>query len=258
LSTDVKTFYDDLAEYYHLIFNDWERETRAQDTWLFFFMSEWMDMTSPLEVLDCACGIGTQAIGMAMRTRRDRVTGTDLSPAAIRRAQREAADRKLEMTFRVEDMRDLSALPAEHFDLVLAVDNALPHLMTEGDLLRAAVEMRTRLKPGGWLVATIWDYDELLKTRPACREPEFFNGLTHRRFVHQVWDWGRGDEYDLHLYLTWASPEGWKTKHFCTRYRALRRETLRRILEEAGFRDISWEGPNHIHFDQLMVRARRE
>jgi len=43
----------------------------------------------PLRVLDGACGIGTQALGLAGRGHR--ITGCDLNAAAVERARQEAA-----------------------------------------------------------------------------------------------------------------------------------------------------------------------
>ena len=40
-------------------------------------------------------------------------------------------------------MRDLSSLPNGDFDVVLAADNALPHLLSPQDLVRAAQEITT-------------------------------------------------------------------------------------------------------------------
>jgi hypothetical protein len=56
-------FYDELAESYHLIFDDWDVAIPRQRDVLARLLP------APLEgkrVLDCACGIGNQAIGLGM------------------------------------------------------------------------------------------------------------------------------------------------------------------------------------------------
>jgi len=58
-----------------------------------------------LSILDAACGIGTQALGLAAMGHR--VTGSDLSVAAVERARRQARDRGLSIPFSVADMRHL-------------------------------------------------------------------------------------------------------------------------------------------------------
>src|SRR5262245_2618029 len=92
MGTDTAGFYDDLAEHYHLIFEDWSRSIERQAGVLGPLL-ESKAAQAPLKVLDCACGIGTQAIGIAQRGHT--VVATDLSKAAVRRAAREA--RKLSL-----------------------------------------------------------------------------------------------------------------------------------------------------------------
>jgi 2-polyprenyl-3-methyl-5-hydroxy-6-metoxy-1,4-benzoquinol methylase len=60
--------------------------------------------------LDCTCGIGTQALGLAALGYS--VVGTDISTEAIRRARTEAETRGLNAQFRVADLRSLSVARA--------------------------------------------------------------------------------------------------------------------------------------------------
>lgn len=69
----VARFYDELADDYHLIYADWDASIRRQGAALDALIGQ-----DRADVLDCACGIGTQAIGLALRGHR--VTGTDLTP----------------------------------------------------------------------------------------------------------------------------------------------------------------------------------
>jgi methylase of polypeptide subunit release factors len=64
----------------------WPGRSRVRHAW-----------PSASSALDCACGINTQAIGLAMRG--GTVHATDLSPAAIARAGREAASFGAALTF---------------------------------------------------------------------------------------------------------------------------------------------------------------
>lgn len=85
-------FYDELAPYYHLIFEDWQASIDRQGDWLdSFIRTEW---PSTRTVLDAAAGIGTQALALA--SRGFRVTASDISTVALERAHREAALRGLE------------------------------------------------------------------------------------------------------------------------------------------------------------------
>src|SRR5689334_9141614 len=136
-------FYEKLASVYHLIFENWDAAIVRQGGML-------QRLLPPPEraglILDGACGIGTQTLALAGRGYR--VEGSDLSEAAVRRARHEAAARGLSIAFRVDDLRTLATAPNGAYGAVLALDNALPHLMSEGELRRALTAMRARLRPG--------------------------------------------------------------------------------------------------------------
>ena len=57
-------FYDGLAESYHLLFEDWYRTLTRQAAILGPLLQAHTSL-HPLKILDCACGIGTQALGFA-------------------------------------------------------------------------------------------------------------------------------------------------------------------------------------------------
>ncbi len=61
----IKSFYDDMATQYDMLFQDWLETTKIQAKILDkIFIS--YDFNKSAKLLDCACGIGTQAIGLAM------------------------------------------------------------------------------------------------------------------------------------------------------------------------------------------------
>ena len=86
--SDVARFYDDLSVHYHLLFEDWERSVASQGKTLDGLIGEALG-GGEKRILDAGCGIGTQAIGLAARGHR--VSGSDFSPSAIRRAKRQLA-----------------------------------------------------------------------------------------------------------------------------------------------------------------------
>jgi 2-polyprenyl-3-methyl-5-hydroxy-6-metoxy-1,4-benzoquinol methylase len=117
--------YEALADHYHLIFEDWDKSIARQAATLNPLLHSVLPRT-PLRILDCACGIGTQAIGFAQAGHD--VVASDLSPAAIARAGREAETRGVSISFAVADMTSLAEVKESGFDVVAALDNALPHL----------------------------------------------------------------------------------------------------------------------------------
>jgi SAM-dependent methyltransferase len=251
--TDSATFYDDLAENYHLIFEDWDQSIARQAAVLGPII-ESAAGPGPLSILDCACGIGTQAIGLALRGHA--VTGSDASAGAVARARREAAKRGLRIDFHVVDMRELAGIADEAFDAAIAADNALPHLLNQAELAKALECIGAKLRKGGVFLATVRDYDQLLESRPVFQPPQFFSHKGLRRFVHQVWDWD-GNEYTFHLYLTLEAAEGWAVHHYASRYRALRRAELTGALVNAGFVEIRWLEPSETSFYQPIVVAQK-
>ena len=60
----IQTFYDNLATQYDKLFLDWQATTKEQAEILNrIYQNNGFDNTA--KILDCACGIGTQAIGIA-------------------------------------------------------------------------------------------------------------------------------------------------------------------------------------------------
>jgi glycine/sarcosine N-methyltransferase len=248
----VFDFYEQLADYYHLIFEDWDRAISRQATILDLLISRELPGRS-LGILDCACGIGTQALGLASLGHR--VVASDLSPAEVRRAEREARIRELDIEFYVSDMTSLSEIPGS-FDVVAALDNALPHL-TPDQLRQAIKAVASRLKRGGLFLASMRDYDELVEQRPAMQTPVFFGREGTRRIVHQIWDWFEAEKYKLHLYITIQTGQHWKTHHFISEYRCLKRLELSNVLRLAGFSEPTWLMTAESGYYQPVVLARR-
>ena len=253
--SETAAFYDDLAERYHMIFGDWDAAVRRQGEALGRLIRAEMG-PGPLSLLDCSAGIGTQAIGLALRGYA--VHATDVSPRAIERARREADRFGVSMTFGVADFRTLNEQEAGAFDVVISCDNALPHLQSEEDLMLAARSIRSRLADGGLFLASIRDYDRVLRERPAATTPAVFDTPEGRRIYFQVWDWADdGRTYTVNLFLVDESGGVWETHHHETRYRAVLREELAQILREAGFREVVWRMPDESGYYQPIVTARR-
>jgi len=76
--------YDELARYYDQIFEDWEASIVRQATVLSAVLRNECGERRPVRVLDSACGIGTQSLGLAMEGFD--VEGCDISSAAVQRA----------------------------------------------------------------------------------------------------------------------------------------------------------------------------
>ncbi len=276
MSNSVEDFYDQLAKHYTLIFEEWEASVRRQGEILDQFIRAHfkpadkelptleVDEDAPTEpntvnvnqwsVLDCACGIGTQAIGLALRGYR--VHATDLSAASISEARKHASRLSAALTFGVADMRALETQVPREYDLVVAFDNALPHLIHDEDLELAAENLYAKTKPGGMLIASIRDYDAILQNKPQATTPRVYDSGGERRIIFQVWDW-EGDMYTLQHFIVRGDGKTWVTHHGETQYRALRRDELSVFLQKAGFSDVQWHTPEASGYYQPIVTARK-
>jgi glycine/sarcosine N-methyltransferase len=247
----VVDFYDQLAAEYHLIYQDWEEAVKRQGTVLDRLITEAFG-EGPRDVLDCACGIGTQAIGLAEHGHR--VVGTDISEGALERARRESELRGQAIGFGVADFRDLATV-AGSFDVVINCDNALPHLMDEAEIAAALRAMAGKLRPGGLLIVSIRDYDHALVERSPTA-----SGLipgSPRRIVTRLHDWDDdGPMHTVHIFIVAEAGSDWTFGHYATRYRALTRAELSAAAEQAGFVDHSWLDGVALGFHQPLFTAR--
>jgi glycine/sarcosine N-methyltransferase len=247
--------YDEFAPYYDQIFENWDASITRQATVLAGILDRECGDTRPIRVLDCACGIGTQSLGLAAKGFD--VTGSDLSGAAVQRARAEATKRALNIPFSVANMVQLSEIGQSSFDAVICIDNSLPHLETDEDLLQAARQAHGKLRPGGSFIGSIRDYDQLIVERPASQGPSFYSDGGGRRIVFQIWDWLDQRRYRFHLYITRSTESAWQTFHFTSTYRAVLRSELHHILEQAGFTNVRWLSPSETGFYQPIFIAHR-
>ncbi|MBI3304490.1 MAG: methyltransferase domain-containing protein [Deltaproteobacteria bacterium] len=255
MEDSVLQFYEQLASNYHLIFADWKRAVLQQGVVLDTLIRPYLG-APPLSVLDCSCGIGTQAIGLAVRGYR--VHATDLSPTAVERAEREAGSFGVAPTFGVADLRALETQVEGAFDVVLSCDNSVPHLLSEEELLLTARNMWSKVRANGLLLVSIRDYDQLVREKPRAEKPRIFDSPEGRRIVFQVWDWLPGGRtYTVHLFIVSETPGDWKTAHYATEYRALLRDEFSKILRDAGFAEICWHMPEDSGYYQPIVTARK-
>ncbi|MBU8899816.1 SAM-dependent methyltransferase [Corallococcus sp. H22C18031201] len=255
MNDPVLGFYEGLAEEYHLLFADWAQSVERQGAVLDALLRR-SGAPPPRRVLDCACGIGTQALGLAARGYH--VHATDLSPAAVARTEREARAFNVTLTTGIADMRRLDTQVPGTFHAVLSFDNAMSHLLTDADLDAAARAMASRLVPEGLLLASIRDYDVLREGRPRFTSERVLDTPEGRRILFQLWDWSAdGGQYTVHQFILRQDGGTWQTTEHTGVYRALQRVDLERALTRAGLVDPRWYTPEETGFYQHIITARR-
>lgn len=249
---DVERFYDDLAATYHLVYADWRASVVRQGALLADLIRA--QVPDARTVLDCTCGIGTQAIGLALAGFD--VTGTDISAAAVTRARHEADSFDVDVRFAVADVRELSEVIDATFDVVISGDNSLPHLLDDADLLRALRQMRERLVPAGLAVIGIRDYDALAASRPRFTPPNVIERDGERSVLFQLWDWSEdGQHYDVTMFVHRPIDGTWATETHAVRYRALLRADLERVALAAGLTNLAWHPPDATGHHQPLLLA---
>jgi SAM-dependent methyltransferase len=232
------TFYDDLAPFYHLLFPDWNNSVARQANQLHAIIREyWGD--NIVTVLDAACGIGTQTLGLASLGYN--LSASDISEAALRRAKVEAETRFLNIQFHLCDMRNVAeAFPQEEFDLVISCDNSLPHLLTDDDLLQALSQFYVCTRKGGGCLISVRDYDKEERSGTQVKPYALSVDASGTRYViFQVWEFNEGSLYDLALYLIQDEGNNNCATHVMrSRYYAIGTNRLMELMIKAGFRDV--------------------
>jgi glycine/sarcosine N-methyltransferase len=256
--SSTQRFYDELAERYHLVYPDWEASLARQGQALHDIIERTLG-PGPRTVLDWACGIGTQSLGLAALGHR--VAGSDLSAVAVTRAAREARGRHVPLAGVTADMR---ALPfgGEVFDVVICADNALPHLLTRDDLDAALAGMHRVLRPGGLLAISTRDYDADRPAKPRWRPPLVTQTPAGRAITFHLWHWhDDGERYDMELFQLVPGPEAdgesWLVEVVRATYWALTRDQVSGHVTGAGFRDLRWLTVAESGFFQPLLLARR-
>jgi SAM-dependent methyltransferase len=149
-------------------------------------------------VLDCACGTGTLAVGLALRGHD--VVATDASPAMVQRTEHLAAANGAAVAASVCPWE---ALPERGwdaaFDVVLCVGNSLPHAVGRAGRRTALRAMAGCLRPGGRLVVTSRTWEQVRADGTRLQVAE--------RLVE------RGGRRGLPIYA-WTIPARWDEPHF--------------------------------------------
>ena len=248
----TQTFYDNLASQYDKLFLDWKSATIEQADLLHnIFADNGFDKAA--HILDCACGIGTQAIGLASLGYN--VTASDISDGELVEAKKRAFHANVSIRFEKADFCALSDTFTEQFDIIIAMDNALPHMLSSEDLGRAVRSITAQLKDNGIFVGSIRDYDALLKDKPPYSPPYIHKTDRGQRVSFQTWEWN-GDNYKLIQYII-EDEEALNVSRFECEYRATSREELTDLFVSSGCSSVVWKFPEETGFYQPIVVVRK-
>jgi SAM-dependent methyltransferase len=249
----TKDFYDNLTPFYHLLYPDWERAMERQAALLDRLIREnWGNHVQT--ILDVSCGIGTQTLGLARLNYH--LTASDLSEAAVERARQEAQKRGLTISFSVADMRQAYSHHRQQFEIVISCDNAVPHLLTDADLLQAFQQFYECLRPGGGVLLTVRDYEK--EERQGTRlKPEGVRVQDGTRYILlQVWEF-EGEIYEMSMYVIEDDGSGdCKTQVMRAKYYAVGTTRLLALLAAAGFEDV--KRVDGVHTQPVLLGTRKK
>lgn len=248
----MNDFYDRLAPFYSLIYEDWEGAIAQQSVQL----SDLMERTwghSCKTVLDVSCGIGTQALGLAQLGYH--VTASDLSAGEIQVAQHQAQQRGLNIPFSVCDMRQVDQHHRQEFDVVISCDNSVPHLLSDEEILQALRAFWNCIRPGGGCVITLRDYDREPRGQGIVKPYGVRAANGKRYLLFQVWDFD-GAYYDLAFYFVEEDQqtEQVQTHVMRSRYYAISPNRLMQLMEMAGFTQVIRR--DEVYFQPVVIGTR--
>ncbi len=233
----IAAFYDQLAPYYPYLYADWETSVKRQAAVLDSIIREFFGPTAQT-ILDAACGIGTQSIGLAALGYA--VTASDISPTAVERARNLAQQRQLTIDFRVADMRRLRAAIPESFDVVIACDNAVPHLLTDDDILQTFQQFYHCATPHGGCIISVRDYANLERGGRQLHPRRVQDIPGGQLLMVDLWDFD-GEHYDLTIYAVEDHGPAEAVTHILRggRYYCVTIDRLEQLLKQAGFKHVS-------------------
>ena len=230
-------YYDDLASYYKLIYQDWnasiEKQGKALDGVIREFFGE-----GAKRILDAACGIGTQSIGLAERGYL--VCASDISKGAIIEGRTEAIKRGLSIEFQVTDMRRLVETYPHPFDVVIACDNAIPHLLSNDEIRRVFEQFYQCTTSKGGCIVSLRDYAAMERVGVRLYPRTVHDTDNGRVILFDSWNF-EGDYYDMTTYVVEDNNGPTANTHVIRggRYYCVSIATIESLLVQAGFQQVA-------------------
>jgi SAM-dependent methyltransferase len=232
----IESFYNQLSPYYKYIFQDWDASVERQAAILDGVIHEYFG-DKVRTILDAACGIGTQTIGLAQKDYQ--LTGSDISEGEIEKARQEAAQRNRDITFCVADMRNLQETFQKRFDLVLACDNAVTHLLSDADIRQAFEQFYQVTSETGGCIISVRDYDAMERGGRKLYPRQVHDTPQGKIIVFDCWDFD-GDFYDITMYIVEDTGQPTANAHVIRggRYYRVSISKLETLMREAGFETV--------------------
>lgn len=234
----IDDYYNQLAPYYRLMHHDWEASVSRQAAMLDSVIQEFFG-PNVHNILDAACGIGTQSIGLAQLGYE--ITASDISASEIAQAQAEAARRGLEIAFGTADMRKLTQSYQRKFDLVIACDNAIPHLLSDAEIGQAFEQFYQCATPNGGCILSVRDYANMERGGRQLYPRHVHETGDGHIIMFDLWEFDGEDFYDFTTYIIEDKGGANADTHVVRggRYYCVTLATLEKLLRQAGFQQVT-------------------
>jgi hypothetical protein len=135
-------------------------------------------------------------------------------------------------------MRAVHDHRGRQFDVVIACDNSIPHLLNDDEIMLGLRQMYDCTRPGGGCLLTVRDYDREERGTGLFKPYGVRERDGKRYVIFQVWDF-QGEVYDLAMYF--AADDGGDrpaTHIMRTKYYAIGTGRLLELMRRAGFASV--------------------
>ncbi len=226
----VAQFYDALASDYDMM-TDFEKRFVAERPTFTNIVERYAIKTA----VDAGCGTGFHSLLLAQLGVD--VTAADVSPLMLERVSGHAHQLNLRVKTVASDFQTLAQTLGNRYDAVFCLGNSFAHLLHDDDIRASLSGFSTLVKPEGSLFIQILNYDRILAKRERIQNVKEVGDTTFVRFYDFEKDL-------LHFNILKIQKREGKIGHSLSSIplRPLRQKELATLLEESGFRDISFFG----------------
>ena len=197
--------------------------------------SQILNLSPEQKILDLCCGQGRHTLELGRRGFKN-LEGLDRSHYLIRKAKTSAKKEGLSIRFREGDARKIPS-PPDAFDVVMLLGNSFGYFETINDDLRVLKEVFRVLKPWARILIDVAD-GKYLKTH---FQPRSWEWIDKKYFVCRERSLSLDQQRLISREVITHVEKGVVADQFYAE-RLYNRETLVRLLEEAGFSDINFPG----------------
>jgi len=193
-------------------------------------------------ILDAACGTGGHLI--ALKDHGFDVAGADISAKMLEIAQANARAANVNLLLKQAGFGNLAeAFGSQVFDGLVCLGNSLPHVLDEASMIKALIDFKAVLRPGGKLIIQNRNFECVFQTHNRWMEPQTY------REDGKTWIFSRFYDFDPDGLITFniviLSDQGsheFQQRVISTRLWPIKQTQLVKFLGNASFVDIQAYG----------------